>query len=69
MGEGTHGIWLLRRVEAAIADYNEELYDGAGDTDMTADLELVNQLIDVMIANGAEPPDTVDIPDDPWPAD
>jgi hypothetical protein len=69
MGEGTHGIWLLRRVEAAIEDYNDELYDGAGDTDMTADLELVNQLIDVMIANGAVPPDTVDIPDDPWPAD
>ncbi|MCP4448991.1 MAG: VWA domain-containing protein [Myxococcales bacterium] len=68
-GLGTHAIWTLRRVEAAIIDYNEELYEGEGDEDMTADLELLRQLIDVMIANGAIPPTDLDLPADPWPAD
>ena len=68
-GLGTHAIWTLRRVEAAILDYNEELYDGEGDEDMTADLLLVNKLIEVMITNGAVPPTDLDLPADPWPAD
>jgi len=68
-GDGTGAIAVLQRVRAAVVDYNEELYDGSGDDDMTADLELVDLLIEVLVANGAEPPDSVDIPQDPWPAD
>jgi hypothetical protein len=68
-GDGTDAIAVLQRVRAAVVDYNEELYDGAGDEDMTADLELVDLLIEVLVANGAEPPESVDIPPDPWPAD
>ena len=31
--------------------------------------ELVDLLIEVLIENGAAPPDSVDLPPDPWPAD
>ena len=68
-GEGTAGIALLLRAQAAAADYNLTAEGGAGDLDMTYDIELLQQLIDVMVAAGATPPDSVDIPVDPWPAD
>ncbi len=68
-GDGTEALAVLQRVRAAVVDYNEELYDGAGDDDMTADIELIDLLSEVLVANGAEPPESVDIPSDPWPAD
>jgi Ca-activated chloride channel homolog len=65
VGQGTDGLRALMRIEAAVIDYNEEI----GDLDMTYDLALVAKLMEVMIANGAVPPDDPGIPDDPWPAD
>jgi Ca-activated chloride channel family protein len=68
-GDGTAAIGLLDRAIAAANDYDLTANGGAGDPDMTADVELLQQLIAVMELNGAVPPATVDIPDDPWPAD
>jgi Ca-activated chloride channel family protein len=64
-GHGTDGLRALARVRAAVVDYNEEIED----VDMQYDLELIDRLRDVMLANGVAPPDSVDIPADPWPAD
>jgi Ca-activated chloride channel homolog len=64
-GHGTDGLRALLRVQAAAVDYNDEI----GDLDITYDLDLVQKLMDVMIANGAVPPEDPGIPADPWPAD
>jgi hypothetical protein len=64
-GQDTAGITLLERAKAAAADYNLTAENGAGDIDMSHDIELQQQLIDVMVANGAVPPDSVDMPADP----
>ena len=36
---------------------------------MQLDVELMQQVIEVMLANGGTPPVENDIPEDPWPAD
>ncbi len=67
-GRGAEGIDVLRRLIAAVRDYEEDLNDGQGDVDMQLDIELMERLVDVMIANGALPQETV-IAEDPWPGD
>jgi Ca-activated chloride channel family protein len=62
-------IGMLERLIAAVEDYEDSANDGTGDVDMQLDVELLQQLIDVMLANGGRQPDNNDIPDDPWPAD
>lgn len=64
-GLATGGLTALLRVQAALVDYNDEL----ADLDIDYDLALIQRLIDVMIANGAEPPTDAGIPADPWPVD
>ena len=58
-------IAAIERLVAAVEDYNEEI----GDLDMELDVELLNQLRDVMFANGIPQPPPPTIPLDPWPAD
>lgn len=54
----------LRALLAAMEDYNEEIED----EDITADIELIAELIRVMLSQGAPDPDIVDV-EDPWPCD
>jgi Ca-activated chloride channel family protein len=63
----TQSIADLAALLAALDDYNEEVQD----TDIEYDIALVEQMVDVMIANSVpEPtPELLSIPDDPWPAD
>lgn len=68
-GQGSDGIALLRRLIAAVADYEDSANDGEGDVDMQLDIDLMTALIAVMIDNGAVDPDAPEIPADPWPAD
>lgn len=63
-GLGAGGLEVLRRVQAALTDYNDEI----ADLDIAADLALIEQLAQVLLANGVEEPD-VTLPADPWPAD
>ncbi|MCB9506682.1 MAG: VWA domain-containing protein [Myxococcales bacterium] len=65
-GDAENEVEMLRTLIAAVEDYNEEI----GDVDIQYDLELLNQLVDVLLANGAvPPPDDWTAPDDGWPAD
>ncbi len=68
---GSDAVETLERLVAAVLDYNEELSDGEGDVDMDFDIELMMQLRDVLVGNGAiaPPPEVMEIPEDPWPAD
>lgn len=63
-GDTTENVSILRRLVAAVQDYNEEVEDA----DIEYDLELVEQLIDVIEQHG-EPVAPPEIPQDPWPAD
>lgn len=64
-GDATTAIARMDRLIAAVEDYNEEVQD----TDMDYDLELLNQLRSVLIANGIAEPVNPEIPENPWPAD
>jgi Ca-activated chloride channel family protein len=63
-GAPNEAISIIRRLIAAVEDFNEEI----DDVDMAYDLELMGDLISVMEDNGAEDPED-ELPDDPWPAD
>ena len=68
-GEGAAAVALLRRVAAAAADYEDSANNGSGDVDIQFDIDLLNLMADVMLANNATEPTSDDIPEDPWPAD
>jgi Ca-activated chloride channel family protein len=68
-GHGTQAVGILQRVLAAAEDFNDSAVGGAGDTDIRLDIELAQQLISVMRANGAVDPVALFIPEDPWPVD
>jgi hypothetical protein len=55
----------LRRLRAAVADYNEEVMD----KDIESDLALLDRFILVLRANGVLEPGENRIPTNPWPAD
>ncbi len=64
-------IATLRRLVAAVVDYNDMEEGGEGrDVDMALDVELLELLIDVMEQNSRPVPvDEDDWEEDPWPAD
>lgn len=64
-GDVSLAIAGLDRLLAAVEDYNAEV----GDTDISLDIELVEQLRAVLRANGAPEPAEQDPQPDPWPAD
>lgn len=68
-GNPEFAVGLLQRLIAAVADYEDSANGGEGDVDMQLDIELMQQLINVMLAQGATEPEEPDIPEDPWPAD
>ena len=59
-------VEMLEGLLSALRDYNEELED----VDIEYDIALVEQFIDVLLANGAVllPPEWEE-PEDPWPCD
>ncbi len=61
----TQAVAELDNLLAAVNDYNEEV----ADTDITYDIEVVEQLRSVMIANEVQPPPPAPPPTNPWPAD
>lgn len=64
-GQGPDAVALLRRVIAAVEDFNA----GPMDEDMRRDAALLEQMADVIALNSQEPSARdVQIPDDPWPA-
>ncbi len=65
LGAPEEALGMLRRLLAAVEDYNEELED----VDMDYDIALIEQLIAVIEANGGEEPEDLEVPADPWPAD
>lgn len=61
-------VGMLRALIAAVADYEDSANSGDGDVDMQLDIDLLEGLVEVMIANGATDPD-LPPEEDPWPAD
>ena len=57
---------IHRRTPAAIVASTAN--NGTGDVDIQYDIELIDQLTSVLIANGAQDPEAP-LPADPWPAD
>lgn len=55
----------LRRLAAAVDDYNEEVKD----LDIASDRQLLEQLMQVLRRNGITDPADPRIPSNPWPAD
>lgn len=74
-GDVLGAIRKLQRLRAAVVDYNNGPNDVAGDADdsqdddLRADIELLDDLIQVMRNNGFEPGPDPDPSEDPWPAD
>jgi Ca-activated chloride channel family protein len=62
--ESTEAVAGLEALILAMEDYNEEI----GDEDITADIALIRDLIDLMIVQGTPPPVIIPV-DDPWPSD
>jgi Ca-activated chloride channel family protein len=69
LGDGDGAVAMLRRLIAAARDYEDSANGGMGDADIRSDIELMQQLADVEIANGALDPPNPPIPEDPWPRD
>jgi Ca-activated chloride channel family protein len=67
--EGTEAVAQLDRLIAAVKDYNTELNQGQGDTDIKFDIELLEKLRGVLLAQGITAPTDSRVPTDPWPAD
>ena len=67
--DGTQAVMQLDRLLAAVKDYNAELNQGQGDTDITFDIALLEKLRLVMLERGITAPTDSGIPNDPWPAD
>ena len=61
----TGAIIGIKRLVAAVRDYNEEIQD----TDIQYDIELLERLMEVMVQNGITPPPEPTLPANPWPAD
>ena len=68
-GDRNGAVGTVRRAMAAARDYNDSANNGAGDVDVALDLQLMQELIDVFLRNGATEPVALRIPHDPWPAD
>ncbi len=68
-GDPIEGIVVLDRLIAAAEDYNDSVNNGMGDTDIEFDIDLMEQLIEVILANGGSEPEDSGIDEDPWPAD
>lgn len=66
--DGSGAVGMLRALIAAVADYEDSANNGDGDVDMQLDIDLLEVLVEVMIANGAHDPD-LPPEEDPWPAD
>ena len=60
-GAAEEAIGVLQRLIAAVEDFNAEITD----TDMDYDIALMEQLIEVMEANGGTQPDEPVIPENP----
>jgi Ca-activated chloride channel family protein len=64
--EGAGAITMLDNLMAAVEDYNEEIQD----VDIDFDLQLLQDVRDLIAAQGLTLPDrTVPLNDDPWPVD
>lgn len=61
----TENVSMLRRLLAAVEDYNDEIQD----PDIDYDIELVQDLVSVIESFGTPQPQPPDIPANPWPAD
>ena len=61
-------VGLLQSLIAAVADYEDSANNGDGDVGMQLDIDLLEELVAVMIANGATDPQQPPT-EDPWPAD
>ena len=74
-GNVPDAIRKLQRLRAAVVDYNDGSNDLDGDSDdpqdddLRADVELLDDLIQVMRNNGFDPEPDPNPPEDPWPAD
>ena len=68
-GEAIEAIVILDRLIAASEDYEDSANGGEGDEDIVLDIELMEQLIEVIIANGGQSSEDSGIDEDPWPAD
>ncbi len=74
-GDVPDAIRKLQRLRAAVVDYNDGANDFDGDSDdpqdddLRADVELLDDLIQVMRNNGFDPEPDPNPPEDPWPAD
>lgn len=64
-GDPDEGLAKLERLLAAVVDYNEEV----GDVDIEYDIELIEDLMAVMRAQGARLPGEFEPREDPWQAD
>ncbi len=67
-GAPQEALDILVGLAAAAADYEDSANEGQGDTDIRADIELIETLIGNIENLSAEPAPT-DVPADPWPAD
>jgi hypothetical protein len=63
--DATGAVLGIKRLIAAVRDYNEEIQD----TDIQYDIELLERLMQVMFDNGIAPPPEPPVPANPWPAD
>ncbi len=66
-GQADEAASVLDGLVLAAADYEDSANDGDGDADILADIALLEQFRDVVIAQGGTP--DADTSDDPWPAD
>ncbi|MDP2344809.1 MAG: VWA domain-containing protein [Deltaproteobacteria bacterium] len=66
-GQPDEAASVLDGLVLAAADYEDSANDGAGDADIAADIALLEQFRDVIVAQGGTPDG--DNEDDPWPAD
>lgn len=64
-GARDQAVITLRRLAAAVEDYNLEV----GDLDLASDLSLIRELDTLMIRLGAVDPEAPAIPANPWPRD
>jgi len=60
---------ILERVIAAALDYEDSANDGEGDIDIRFDIELMEDLLDLIVARSTITIPPAPIPEDPWPHD
>jgi Ca-activated chloride channel family protein len=66
-GQADEAASILDALVLAAADYEDSANNGDGDADIAADIELLEQFRDVIVAQGGTPDG--DNESDPWPAD